>query len=100
MNGNGFSTKTPNWDKYFFVDCSYIYNYLRYGLVFLLVLLIVYVACCKKYYDDKYFLLTVALISLNCMIAHHLIELAYNPFALALFAKCSIDTPKRCFLSG
>lgn len=100
MKGNGSSTKTPNWDEYFFVDCSYIYNYLRYGLVFLFILLIVYVVCCKKYYDDKYFLLTVALISLNCMIAHHLIELAYNPFALALFAKCSIDTPQRCILSG
>lgn len=99
MKGNGSSTKTPNWDEYFFVDCSYIYNYLRYGLVFLFILLIVYVVCCKKYYDDKYFLLTVALISLNCMIAHHLIELAYNPFALALFAKCSIDAPQRCFLS-
>lgn len=72
--------------EYFFVDCSYLYILLRYGMIFLLFVLVVYVKCCKKFRKDYYFLAVIALVSLNCMIAHHLIELAYNPFALALFA--------------
>lgn len=72
--------------EYFFVDCSYLYVLLRYGIIFLLFVLAVYVKCCKKFRKDHYFLVAIALVSLNCMIAHHLIELAYNPFALALFA--------------
>ena len=84
MVGNGNTTKQPL--NYFFVDCSYLYVLLRYGIIFLLILLGVYVACCRKYCKDIYFILTIALISLNCMIAHHIIEPAYNPFAFALLA--------------
>lgn len=86
MLGNGSLEKVPSDAEYFFVDCSYLYNFMRYGLIFLLIILVVYGICCRKYQTDHYFLLTVALISLNCMIAHHLIELAYNPFALAFLA--------------
>lgn len=42
--------------------------------------------CCKKFQNDPYFIVVIILISINCMIAHHIIELTYNPFALALFA--------------
>lgn len=84
MVGNGGST--IQMKEYFFVDCSYLYVALRYGLVFLLIALAVYVLCCRKFRKDYYFLAAIVLISINCMIAHHMIELAYNPFALALFA--------------
>ena len=30
--------------------------------------------------------MAIALVSVNCMVAHHLMELAYNPFPLAFFA--------------
>lgn len=86
MIGNGSTTKITT-KYYFFIDCSYLYIGLQYGLVFLLVVLTVYVFCCRKYQNDMYFLLTIVLISINCMIAHHLLEIAYNPFAMALFAK-------------
>lgn len=86
MLGNGSTEKLPSEAEYFFIDCSYLYNFMRYGLIFLIIILAVYSICCRKYQADQYFLLTVALISLNCMIAHHLIELAYNPFALAFLA--------------
>lgn len=84
MIGNGNTTTRPA--NYFFVDCSYLYVLLRYGIIFLIILIGVYIACCKKYHKDVYFILTIALISLNCMIAHHIIEPAYNPFAFALLA--------------
>lgn len=94
MLGNGSTEKLPSGDKYFFIDCSYLYNFMRYGLIFLLIVLAVYVACCRKYRMDHYFLLTIVLVSLNCMIAHHLIELAYNPFALALMADSALQEKK------
>lgn len=87
MVGWGGSTKTLGEGEYFFVDSSYLYILLRYGIIFLLIVLGIYVKCCKKYKNDSFFLTAVALVSLNCMISHHLIELAYNPFALALLAK-------------
>ena len=87
MVGWGGSTKTLEEGEYFFVDSSYLYILLRYGIIFLLIVLGIYVKCCKKYKNDSYFLAAVALVSLNCMISHHLIELAYSPFALALLAK-------------
>lgn len=93
MIGNGNTTKYQ--PDYFFVDCSYLYVLLRYGIIFLIILLGVYIACCKKYRKDIYFVLTVAVISLNCMIAHHIIEPAYNPFAWALFAAMEHRVPAR-----
>lgn len=89
MVGNGGVTEQVK--NYFFVDCSYLYVFLRYGLIFLVVVLGIYVMCCKKYRKDPYFLAAIVLVAINCMIAHHLIELAYNPFALALLAKCEPD---------
>lgn len=86
MVGNGSTTEITT-KYYFFIDCSYLYVGLQYGLIFLLAVLLIYVLCCRKYQNDRYFLLTIVLISINCMIAHHLLEIAYNPFALALFAK-------------
>ena len=84
MVGNGGST--IRLKEYFFVDCSYIYIFLRYGLIFLLITLAVYMLCCKKYENDPYFLVAIVLVSINCMIAHHIVELTYCPFALAVFS--------------
>lgn len=89
MVGNGGVAEQVK--DYFFVDCSYLYVFLRYGLIFLVIVLGTYVLCCKKYQKDPYFLAAIVLVAINCMIAHHLVELAYNPFALALLAKCEPD---------
>lgn len=91
MVGNGGSTKMPTVEQYFFIDCSYLYILLRCGLIFFAFMVGIYVICCRKYRKDYYFILTIALVSLNCMISHHILELAFNPFALALFAKLSQD---------
>lgn len=78
------------WSKeYNFIDCSYLHILLRYGLVSIFMVLITYFFCCIKNRHDRYFLYTIALIAINCVVAHHLLELEYNPFALALFSSCS-----------
>ncbi len=91
----GFGYVVEHLKEYFFVDCSYLYAFIRYGLLFLLIVLAVYVLCCRKFRKDYYFLAAIVVVSVNCMIAHHLVELAYSPFALALLAAVpGINTDK------
>lgn len=85
MNGNGGSVIAPA--DYFFIDSSYLFVYLCYGVVFLAFILFIHYSCCKKYAKDRCYLLILSVIVINCMIAHHMIDLAYNPFYLALLAK-------------
>lgn len=82
MNGNGGSTEWP--ENYFFIDCSYVHVLLRFGVVFLLILVSAYVVCCWRNRCDIYFLFAIALVAINCVIAHHILEVSYNPFAYAL----------------
>ena len=85
MNGNGASLIVPA--DYFYIDSSYLLVYLCYGALFLVLILFIHYSCCKKYAADGYYLLILSVIAINCMIAHHMIDLAYNPFYLALLAK-------------
>jgi len=84
MIGAGGSTKKAG--SYFFLDCSYVNTLLRFGTVILFLLIGIYIYCCMKNRKDLYFLYAVALISLNSVIAHHMIEIEYNPFMLAVLA--------------
>lgn len=78
---------TTQWlSDYFFIDCSYIHVLLRFGLIFTIALLLAYVLSSYKGKNDIYFLLAIALISLNCVISHHILDISYNPFAVAFFA--------------
>lgn len=85
LHGLGGSTEPP--EEYFFLDCSYIYCLLIFGAVFTLMLVAAFVLCGIKYKHSGIFLYIIAIISLNSMIAHHLPDIAYNPFAIALFAQ-------------
>lgn len=86
MVGNGGSTTLPS--DYSFIDCSYMYMLLRHGVGFLVLMVVIFTICCYKNRHDLYFLYAVALVSVNCVIAHHIIQVEYNPFALALLAQC------------
>ena len=85
MQGSGGSLIASA--DYFFIDSSFLFVYMCYGIVFLCFILFIHYSCCKKYAEDGYFLLILSVIAINCMIAHHMIDLAYNPFYLALLAK-------------
>lgn len=84
MIGAGRTIQMP--DDYFFIDCSYIHILLRFGLIFTIALLVVSFLCCYKRKNDIYFLFVITIISINCVIAHHILDIAYNPFMYALFA--------------
>lgn len=83
MIGNGGTTVDP--ENYFFLDSSYVNVLLTYGVIFFAIILIVYVYISYKYKSDRYLLISIALLSINCIIAHHLLSVAYNPFSFLLF---------------
>lgn len=80
----GFGGTTDSISNYFFLDCTYVNILLCYGIIFFVIVLALHVYCCHKNRLDLYFLYAIALISLNCVFAHHLLEVAYNPFVLAI----------------
>ncbi len=85
----GFGGTTESVGAYSFVDCSYMYVLLRYGVVFLAVLLGIAVYCCYRNRHDLYFLYAMTLVSVNCAIAHHILQIEYAPFFLAFLARCA-----------
>ncbi len=86
MHGAGGNT-APNGDNYNFIDCSYVYVLVMSGLTLLLIFLAVYAYSAHKNGEDVYLMYAIILISINCMIAHHLQDISYNPFTLMIMAK-------------
>ena len=84
MVGNGGTTKLTK--EYFFVDCSYIFVYLRYGIIFLLILFLMYEVIVHKCIDNTEMFIIVILMSVSSVIDHHLVEGAYNFIGFALLA--------------
>ena len=84
MYGNGGSVE---WiEDYFFLDCSYVNILLTWGLILFLSVMILFIYSCTKNRKDLYFQYAIAAIAVNSMIAHHLMDVAYNPFVLAIAA--------------
>lgn len=73
---------------YFFLDSSYLGIALKYGLMVLGVILLIWLCIGLKAKRDQdiVLLLILAIISVQCMVEHHMIEIAYNPFFMVLFA--------------
>lgn len=84
MEGMGGSLKHTK--PYFFIDCSYLFILLRYGILFLGIVFIIYGVICYKRREDTALMLVVILLAISSAIDHHLLEEAYNPFSYALFA--------------
>ncbi len=93
--GMGYVVDDSTPKGYNFVDCSYLNILFALGVIVAIavVALLSYMAYRNR--KDTRFVLVIAMISLNCMIAHHLIEVAYNPFwAVILAAPICTLAPK------
>lgn len=90
MNGwGGLTGFNQGFTKYFFIDSSYLRIALLYGSILLIFLCVVFVFFCRSRIKNGDILLPIiiALIAINSMVAHHLIDVAYNPFILSFLAK-------------
>jgi hypothetical protein len=88
---HGFGGRTenlPGWDKYFFIDCSYIRLFVIGGvLLFLLILMAMTYAQIRCYaYKNYGFVFLLALVAVACIMEHHLMEYYYNVFPMIAFA--------------
>lgn len=83
----GYGGKINQVKDYFFLDCSYVYILYVYGLVVLLLVFALFIALGYKYKKDWYMLVILFAIALDCTIEHHLTDISYNIFLVAILAK-------------
>ncbi len=97
MNGLGGRTEKPK--EYFFIDSSYPNILLRYGIgIFALVIIIWMIISLRERRNKEWQrLLVLSLIAADCFMEHHLMEIAYHPYLLLLFAQ---STPKNRKISA
>ncbi len=84
--GNGRSIETR--EHYFFLDDSYLRMALIYGIVILIVVLLMMIIIANRavHYQRCMLYLAMLLIALHCFMEQHLLEMAFNPFILGMFA--------------
>ena len=94
MNGYGGSTDAAG--NHFFLDSSYMNLLFCFGLVTLLCLLGVMVICAvrEKRLGAWERLGILAIVALQCMTEHHMIELSYNLFLLLPLAASGLPAPR------
>lgn len=90
MQGYGGTTELPK--HYFYLDSSYINIIMRYGILLLMCVLLIWIVISfrAREQNDLILLWIVTLISLQCMIEHHMIEIAYNPFIWGVLADTAL----------
>lgn len=91
MQGNGGTVETQA--NYFFLDSSYLFILLQYGiLIFALILIIILFINYRAQINRDYILIiAVGIMAVQCMVEHHLMDVAYNPFLWAAFAELGIE---------
>lgn len=92
MVGNGGSSISPS--DYFFIDSSYLFVSLRYGMIALIIFCALFTIYVKRTIDlgEITIAVIIMLIAINSIVAHRLLDIAYNPFLLVFFTKISIKT--------
>lgn len=86
MQGNGGTTQENKF--YFFLDSSYMSIALQYGIILLGMVLFIWIIISFRARAEKNWMLlfVISLTCVQCMVEHHMLEIAYNPFLWALFA--------------
>ena len=90
MQGNGGTVKEQV--NYFFLDSSYLYVLLQYGIIVLMIILGAMLIINYRAYLNQDFVLILALciVAIQCMVEHHLMDMAYNPFLWAVLADMTV----------
>ena len=88
MTGYGKSSLIQLKVDYFFLDSSFVSILMCYGLLVLVCIIFVFTVAAihAKKGGDYYLVLIIALIAMDCMIEHHMMEFAFNPFLFLVLA--------------
>ena len=92
MVGNGGANIERS--DYFFIDSSYLSIVLTYGIVILIVICMLYSYFINNAIKSGNLIIAfcIGFIAINCIVAHHFMQISYNPFLLVFFAKINTDT--------
>ena len=79
--------------SYFFLDDMYIRALFEYGIIVFALMLIILIVIAHRAVQAEHYVLfaAVIMIGVHSLMEHHLLEVAYNPFLLILFAKIRND---------
>lgn len=93
----GWGRSVIEKEDYFFLDDSYIRIMLEYGIVVLIVVLSMMVVSSRRAAKARRITMVfaIAIVSLHSFMEHHMLEIAYNPFILCVFADLSLDRSKK-----
>lgn len=85
--GLGGSLEKPQ--EYTYIDISYVRILIKYGILILLLLVAFTTLFLKKSVEKRDYVTAIVflLITINCMVAQHLIDFSYNIFLFILYAK-------------
>lgn len=84
--------------EYFFIDSSFLSILMCYGMfVFSCIIFIFTISSLRaKKQNDYYLVLLIALIAVDCMVEHHMMEIGFNPFLFLLLSGFNnMDVDKR-----
>lgn len=71
---------------YNFVDISFMYVLLSYGILVLVLFILLYMLLALRQSKNVYIAILMIMVAANSMIAHHWLEPHYNVLSLAIFA--------------
>lgn len=86
---HGLGGTSGEVNNYFFLDSSYLYILLQFGLLVFSILLFIWVCIGIKAYilKDWILLWIIGFIAVQCMVEHHMTDITFVPFWMALAAK-------------
>lgn len=90
INDHGFGGELKfEYDKYNYIDCSYLRILLKYGLVVSFIITIFNIIISKKIYKSQNYimLLIFFIVSINSIVAQHYIDFSYNFLLLIYLAE-------------
>lgn len=93
----GWGKRVIERPDYFFLDDSYIRILLEYGIIVFIVVLIILIVISRRAAKAGRITMVfaVAFIALHSFMEHHLMDVAYNPFILCVFANLNLDKEKK-----
>lgn len=101
----GFGRNTVTYmasSNYFFLDSSYMTILMCYGsvLFFFVIAAFANSSFRAKKRKDYYLVLIIALIAVDCMVEHHMMEIWYNPFLLLLLSDVGVKGRNKKYIGA
>ncbi len=93
----GWGKSVVERPDYFFLDDSYIRILLEYGIIVFTVVMIILIVISRRAAKAGRITMVfaIAFIALHSFMEHHLMDVAYNPFILCVFANLNLDKEKK-----